>query len=475
MIDPANRIAWEFRALLASFAPPSPDAVPVWFATPENWDELRKTIGGGAGAFRRRLRLRAEGGARAMAARRRGRPRRRPVRPCRQRREGARPDGAGQAGERASRKGPTASPTRRTSPNSRRWRSCSGSIGSSATTPIRRPGRASSRPRASTATRIERIAAAVAFGRDLVNTPANDLGPAALEREAERLAEEFGASIEVTRGAALLERNLPLIHAVGRAGAEAPRLVDFVWGRADAPKVTLVGKGVAFDTGGLDIKPSSGMLLMKKDMGGAAAALCLARLVMQSGLDVRLRVIVPIVENAISADAMRPGDVLRSRKGLTVEIGNTDAEGRLILADALALADEEAPDLMFDFATLTGAARVALGPDLPPFYTDDEALAAEIAGSAARVSDPLWRLPLWRPYDAMLESKVADLDNAPSGSFAGSVTAALFLARFVSAAKAWAHFDIYAWNPKPRAHGPQGGEVQAARAVFELLEARYRR
>ncbi len=239
--------------------------------------------------------------------------------------------------------------------------------------------------------------------------------------------------------------------------------------------MTLVGKGVVFDSGGLDIKPSSGMQLMKKDMGGAAAALCLARLIMESGLAVRLRVLIPIVENAISANAMRPGDVLRSRKGLTVEIGNTDAEGRLILADALALADEEAPELLFDFATLTGAARVALGPDLPPFYTDDEGLAAEIADSSARVHDPLWRLPLWRPYDALLESKVADLDNAPSGGFAGSVTAALFLARFVSAAKAWAHFDIYAWNPKPRAHAPQGGDVQGARAVFALLEARYRR
>jgi len=325
------------------------------------------------------------------------------------------------------------------------------------------------------AARLERIAEAVAFGRDLVNTPANDLGPDTLEREAARLAEEFDAGLEVTRGRALIERGLPLIHAVGRASAEAPRLVDFVWGRADAPKVTLVGKGVAFDSGGLDIKPSSGMQLMKKDMGGAAAAFCLARLIMQSGLDVRLRALIPIVENAISADSMRPGDVLRSRKGLTVEIGNTDAEGRLILADALALADEEAPELVIDFATLTGAARVALGPDLPPYYTDDEGLAAEIASAAARVADPLWRMPLWRPYETMLESPIADLDNSGSGGFAGSVAAALFLARFVVAAKAWAHFDIYAWNPKPRAHAPQGGEVQAARAVFDLLEARYRR
>ncbi len=323
--------------------------------------------------------------------------------------------------------------------------------------------------------RVERISDAIAFGRDLVNTPANDLGPAALEHAAARLADEFGARFEATRGQALLERNLPLIHAVGLAAAEEPRLVDLSWGRADAPKVTLVGKGVAFDTGGLDIKPASGMLLMKKDMGGAAAALSLARLIMESALPVRLRVLVPIVENAISGPAMRPGDILRSRKGLTIEVTNTDAEGRLILADALALADEEAPDLLFDFATLTGAARVALGPDLPPFYTDDDALAEEIAASAARVQDPVWRLPLWRPYDSMLESKAADLDNAPSGGFAGSITAALFLARFVSAAKAWAHFDIYGWNPKPRPFGPQGGEVQAARATFELLEARYRR
>jgi leucyl aminopeptidase len=325
------------------------------------------------------------------------------------------------------------------------------------------------------AARLEAIARAVALGRDLVNTPANDLGPAALERAARQLAEEFGASFEATRGDDLLERNLPLIHAVGQAAAEAPRLVDLRWGRDDAPKVTLVGKGVAFDSGGLDIKPSNGMSLMKKDMGGAAAALALARLVMETKLDVRLRVLIPIVENAISAASMRPGDVLRSRKGLSVEIGNTDAEGRLILADALALADEEAPELVFDFATLTGAARVALGPDLPPYYTDDEPLAAEIAAAAARVADPLWRMPLWRPYESMLESPIADLDNAGSGGFAGSIAAALFLARFVVAAKAWAHFDIYAWNPKPRAHAPQGGDVQAARAVFALLEARYRR
>jgi leucyl aminopeptidase len=323
--------------------------------------------------------------------------------------------------------------------------------------------------------RLETIARAVAFGRDLVNTPANDLGPAALERAAAGLAEEFGAAFEVTRGDDLIARNLPLIHAVGRAAAEPPRLVDIRWGREDAPRVTLVGKGVTFDTGGLDIKPSAGMLLMKKDMGGAAAALALTRLIMETGLDVRLRTLIPIVENAISASSFRPGDVLKSRKGLTVEIGNTDAEGRLILADALTLADEEAPDLLFDFATLTGAARVALGPDLPPFYTDDEKLAGEVAEAATRVADPLWRMPLWRPYEAMIDSGIADIDNAGTGGFAGSVTAALFLARFVEPGRAWAHFDIYAWNPKARAHAPQGGDVQAARAVFALLEARYRR
>ena len=326
------------------------------------------------------------------------------------------------------------------------------------------------------ASRLERIAQAVAFGRDLINAPANALGPQALEQEAVKLAEEFDASVAMVRGAELLAADFPLIHAVGRAAAEEPRIVDFSRGREDAPKVTLIGKGVTFDTGGLDIKPASGMELMKKDMGGAATVLTLARLIMEAGLDLRLRVVIPIVENAISASAMRPGDVLMSRKGLSVEVGNTDAEGRLILADALALADEEAPDLMLDFATLTGAARVALGPDLPPFYTDDEALAGAIASHAIRVRDPLWRMPLWRPYDAMIEGTVGDISNSGSGAgMAGSITAALFLRRFVDKTKAWAHFDVYAWNPKPRAHGPAGGEIQAARALFELLSERYPR
>ncbi len=324
------------------------------------------------------------------------------------------------------------------------------------------------------AARIERTAAAVAFGRDLVNAPANLLGPDALEAAVVTLAEDFGARVTVTRGEDLLESNFPLVHAVGRAAAEPARIVDFVWGRADAPKVTLVGKGVTFDSGGLDIKPASGMELMKKDMGGAATALTLARLVMEQKLDVRLRVVLPIVENAIAGAAMRPGDVIVSRKGLAVEIGNTDAEGRLILADALALADEDAPDLMIDFATLTGAARVALGPDLPPFYTDDDGLAASIAEAAARARDPLWRMPLWRAYDAMIDGTIGDVSNSGTGAgMAGSITAALFLRRFVEKAKAWVHFDIYAWNPKPRAHGPAGGEIQAARALFDLLSERY--
>ena len=270
-----------------------------------------------------------------------------------------------------------------------------------------------------------------------------------------------------------LAAGFPLIAAVGAAAVEAPRLVDFTWGRVEAPRVTLVGKGVVFDTGGLDIKPASGMELMKKDMGGAAVALTLARLVMAERLNVRLRVLIPIVENAISGPAMRPSDIYRSRKGLTVEIGNTDAEGRLILADALSLAAEEAPELIFDFATLTGAARVALGPELPPFYTDDDGLAADISQFAADVCDPVWRLPLWRPYAAMLDSPAADLNNAPGSPFAGSITAALFLRRFVEGAKSWAHFDVYGWNPKPRAIGPQGGEIQAARALHALLTARF--
>ncbi len=321
--------------------------------------------------------------------------------------------------------------------------------------------------------KIARIAGAVALGRDLINTPANDLGPDELEAAAVALAAQFQASVSVLTGDALLAADFPLIHVVGRAAEQAPRLVDISWGDPGAAKVTLVGKGVCFDTGGLDIKPDSAMQFMKKDMGGAATALALAQMIMSSALPVRLKVLLPIVENAISGAAMRPGDVYPSRKGISVEIGNTDAEGRLILADALAFADEEAPDLLVDFATLTGAARVALGPELPPFYTMHDAFADEIATHAERVFDPVWRMPLWDPYDKLLDGKVADLSNISSGPFAGSITAALFLRRFVERAKAWAHFDIYAWTPAEKPARPEGGEIQVARLLFDLIESRY--
>ena len=320
---------------------------------------------------------------------------------------------------------------------------------------------------------VARISEAVSLARDMVNTPANDMGPEAIEKTARAVAARFKAKVKVITGPQLLKRNFPMIHAVGRAASEAPRLIDFTWGAKGAPKVTLVGKGVAFDTGGLDIKPSSGMLLMKKDMGGAANVLALAMLIMGEKLGVRLRVLIPAVENSISASAFRPGDILASRKGLTVEIGNTDAEGRLILADALALADEESPDLLIDMATLTGAARVALGPDLPPFYTDDGAFAAELAEASEHVADPLWRMPLWKPYERKLNSKIADTNNVTTDGFAGSVTAALFLKKFVGKAKTWAHFDIFAWNPADKPHAPVGGEAQAIRAIFEVLKQRF--
>ncbi|TIR09024.1 MAG: leucyl aminopeptidase family protein, partial [Mesorhizobium sp.] len=283
----------------------------------------------------------------------------------------------------------------------------------------------------------------------------------------------YKAEVSVTKGDGLLKNNFPMIHAVGRASVGAPRLIDMTWGPKNAPKVTLVGKGVCFDTGGLDIKPSSGMLLMKKDMGGAANVLGLASMIMAAGLKVRLRVLIPAVENSIAGNAFRPGDVLVSRKGITVEIGNTDAEGRLVLADALALADDDEPQLLIDMATLTGAARVALGPDLPPFYTGDEALASELATASAAVEDPLWRMPLWKPYDAKLSSKIADINNVTSDGFAGSITAALFLKRFVEKTAAWAHFDIFAWNPSDRPYGLAGGEAQGIRALERVISKRY--
>ena len=320
---------------------------------------------------------------------------------------------------------------------------------------------------------ITRMAEATSLARDLINTPANDMGPEELAAAARQLAERFGATFNCIVGDDLTRQNFPLIHAVGMASARAPRLIDLSWGDPSHPRVTLVGKGVCFDSGGLDLKPSSGMLIMKKDMGGAANALALALMVMDAKLKVRLRVLIPAVENAVAGNAFRPLDIFKSRKGLTVEIGNTDAEGRLVLADALALACEEQPDLLVDLGTLTGAARVALGPDLPPFYTDDEALALDVARCAREENDPLWRLPLWPPYDAWLDSKVANVNNAPSGTFAGTITCALFLQRFVEDAKSWLHVDIYGWTPTARPARPEGGECQAARAIYKLLGERY--
>jgi len=318
---------------------------------------------------------------------------------------------------------------------------------------------------------LTRIIEGVKLARDLINTPSNDMGPAELEQAARVLAEQHGAAIHITEGDALAKQ-FPLIHAVGAASARAPRLIDLTWGNDGNPKITLVGKGVCFDTGGLDIKPDTGMLNMKKDMAGGATSLALAHMVMTRKLKVRLRVIVPAVENSISGTAFRPRDIYESRKGISVEIGNTDAEGRLILADALALADEDAPTLVADFATLTGAARVALGPDVPPFFTDDDALASELARYAASENDPLWRMPLWRPYEQMLDSKVADTNNVSTGGQGGAITAALFLRKFV-AAKSWLHFDIFAWTPSAKPGRPEGAELQSARALYALLCARY--
>ena len=318
---------------------------------------------------------------------------------------------------------------------------------------------------------LSHVVEGVTLCRDLTNMPSNDMGPAELEAAARAFAKKHSAKIQVTSGDALA-KNFPLVHAVGVGSARAPRLIDMMWGKASDPKITLVGKGVCFDTGGLDIKPDTGMLNMKKDMGGAATALALAHMIMADGLKVRLRVIIPAVENAISGTSFRPRDVYVSRKGISVEIGNTDAEGRLILADALTLAEEDRPSLVIDFATLTGAARVALGPDVPPFFTDDDALADELMRAAAAESDPLWRLPLWRPYAGFLDSKVADLNNVGTGGQAGAITAALFLRRFVNT-KAWVHFDIFAWTPVAKPGRPEGAECQSARALQALLRSRY--
>jgi len=338
--------------------------------------------------------------------------------------------------------------------------------------PRKRPAPRLAPPEGADMAEAGRIISASWLARDLVNTPTNDMGPEALHAAAERVAKACGAEFEAIVGDDLLKQNYPLIHAVGRAAKEAPRLVHLTWGNADAPRLAIVGKGVCFDTGGLDVKPSAGMRLMKKDMGGAAHALALAQIVMEAKLNVRLDLYLPIVENAISGDAFRPGDIIPSRKGLTVEIDNTDAEGRLILADALTRACEDNPALLLDYATLTGAARTALGPDIPPFYANEEALAAEFDQASKETSDPIWRMPLWDAYEAEMDSPIADMKNTGDGAMAGSIYAALFLRRFVSA-PAWAHFDIFAWAPKEKPSRPAGGEAQALRASWGVIKGRF--
>lgn len=320
---------------------------------------------------------------------------------------------------------------------------------------------------------VERLVKAVTLARDLINTPASDMRPSDLAAAVKSVASRHRATCAITVGGDLLKKNYPMIHAVGRAAADAPRLIDLRWGRSSAPKITLIGKGVCFDSGGLDIKPAGPMFLMKKDMGGGAIALALADMIMDAKLDLRLRLLIPAVENAISGNAFRPGDILQSRAGISVEVGNTDAEGRLILADALTEADNERPELMIDFATLTGAARVAVGPDLPAFYCDDEKFALEIAQHAERENDPHWRLPLYKPYRSWLNSTIADISSTGDSSFAGSITAALFLKEFVSKTKTWAHYDVYAWNPRTRPGRPAGGDVMGLRALYALLAKRY--
>mgnify|MGYP001202589536 CR=1 FL=1 len=321
--------------------------------------------------------------------------------------------------------------------------------------------------------RVLRTADAVAMVRDLVNTPSNDMGPEELGAAAGALAAEYGARVTTIVGDELLARGFPAIHAVGRASVRQPRLIDLVWGEPDRPKLTLVGKGVCFDTGGLDIKTSAGMKLMKKDMGGAAIVLGLARMIMDAALPVRLRVLVPAVENSISGNAMRPLDVVATRKGLSVEIGNTDAEGRVILADALHEAATEAPNLLIDCATLTGAARVALGPELPVLFCNDDALAESLLAHGRAVDEPLWRLPLWPGYRRLLDGKTADLTNAPDSPFAGAILAALFLAEFVEPVRSWVHIDAMAWNVTARPGRPEGGEASGLRALYALVAQRF--
>ena len=322
---------------------------------------------------------------------------------------------------------------------------------------------------------IDGAARATYLTRDLINIPAEDMNPDALAAAAQDVATAHGATVSITVGDDLLAANFPAIHAVGRAAAVAPRLVDMTWGEEDALKVTLVGKGVCFDSGGLDIKPSNAMRLMKKDMGGAATVLGLADWIMRAQLPVRLRVLIPAVENAVSGNAFRPGDVVLTRKGTTIEVGNTDAEGRVILADALTLACEESPALLFDCATLTGTARIALGPELPALFTPDDTLATELETAGTEHNDPLWRLPLWQNYRTLIDSKVADISNAGESGFAGAITAALFLKDFVDGDVPWAHLDLYGWNPDDKPGRPVGGEAYAQRAIFEVISGRSRR
>ncbi len=328
-------------------------------------------------------------------------------------------------------------------------------------------------PKASTKDDVQAMLDGILLARDLINTPTEDMGPAELAEAAGDLARRHNAGFSTIVGDDLLKNNYPAIHAIGRASTEAPRLIDIVWGDADAPKLTLCGKGVCFDTGGLDIKPASGMKNMKKDMGGGANILALANAIMAAGLKVRLRVLIPAVENAIAGNAVRPLDVIRARSGKTIEIGNTDAEGRVILADALAEASSEKPDLLIDFATLTGAARVALGADLPALFCNDDVLADQLLKDGLRVQDPMWRLPLWPGYRKMIDAKTADITNAPEGGFAGAITAALFLQEFVGPNIPWAHVDMIAWNQSNRPGRPEGGEAQTVRACFETIKARF--
>ncbi len=322
--------------------------------------------------------------------------------------------------------------------------------------------------------RTDAVVTAVSLVRDLINTPAEDMGPSELAAAARRLGRRFGARVRITAGAALLRDNYPTVHAVGRASDDPPRLIDLRWGRAGDPRVTVIGKGVCFDTGGLDIKPAAGMVRMKKDMAGGAHALGLAHLIMALEVPVRLRLLVPAVENSIAGNAVRPLDVIRTRKGITVEVGNTDAEGRLILCDALSEADREKPDLIVDFATLTGAARIALGAELPALFCNDDTLAEALLEAGGEVEDPLWRLPLWKPYRRLLDSRVADISNVSEGGFAGAITAALYLEEFVDPGTPWAHLDLMAWNQSGRPGRPVGGDAQGLRAVFECIERRFR-